>query len=253
MMKKDKISERDLKALLGLGMLLMVGLAYFIGFQVLLSSAREIKSENMQLETRLQDLQAKYANKDAIQKETEEYNAKIDEIVALFPSKVTTEKVLYDLVGLSKNLGKMQYNSVKLEMNGLFYPTTDGSATATTDTTQGADSTAASDTETAETGTSKTPGYSDGVITVYKSKITTQVKNLSYSALKTLIEEVHNYDGRLTIESLNLSFSKETGLLEGEIVFDFYALEGSPNEYKVPDISGIPSGLKNIFGTFDKE
>ena len=247
MMKKDKISERDLKALLGLGMLLLVVLAYFVGFQVLLSSAREIKSENLQLETRLQDLKAKNANKDTILKETEEYNEKINEIVALFPSKVTTEKVLYDLVGLSKNLGKMQYNSVKLEMNGLFYPTTDSSTAATTD------STATTDAETAETGTSKTPGYSDGVITVYKSKITSQVKNLSYSALKTLIEEVHNYDGRLTIESLNLSFSKETGLLEGEIVFDFYALEGSPNEYKVPDISGIPSGLKNIFGTFDKE
>lgn len=241
-MKTGKIQERDLKALFGLGMFLFIIIAYFLGFEVFLKSARVIKTENLQLEVRLADLRQKDANKETVQKETDEYNEKIDAIVQIFPSKVTTEKVFYDLYQLQTNLGRMKYSSGTLEMNGLFYPLVDNTAAAAQDT--GTDSTTTTDT----TGTT---GYSNGVITVYKSKITTQVKDLSYTALKTLVKEVQNYDGRLTLESMNLGFSSESGLLEGTIIFDFYALEGSPNEYKVPDISGISSGLKNIFGTFD--
>lgn len=246
-MKTGKIQERDLKALLGLGMLLLIVITYFLGFEVLLKSARVIKTENLQLEVRLADLRQKDADKANVQKETDEYNEKIDTIVQMFPSKVTTEKVFYDLYQLQTNLGRMKYRSGTLEMNGLFYPVVDNTAAAAQDT-----STDNASTTTDTTGTTlETTGYSNGVITVYKSKITTEVKDLSYTALKTLVKEVQNYDGRLTLESMNLSFSNESGLLEGTIIFDFYALEGSPNEYKVPDISGISSGLKNIFGTFD--
>ena len=168
-MKVEKISERDLKALLALGMILVAAFAYYLGFLVLLDSARTIKLENMQLETRLAELKEKDRNKQKIIEETEEYHAKMEEIVAKYPSKVTTEKVIYDLDKLQSNLGKMCYNSVTLEMNSLFYPVTENVTDA--------------ETTEATTQESSVQGYTDGVITVYKSRITANVENLSYAAL----------------------------------------------------------------------
>lgn len=245
-MKKEILSERDLKALLGLAMIVVAALAYFIGFKVFLESATVTKNENVQLEARLLDLQQKDANKQKVIEQTEDYKKKIDELVMKYPSKVTPEKVFYDMCNLDVKLGKANYTSVVAEMNGLFYPEGSGDAassdstesTQTTDTTQNAN-------ESAEHGFT-----SDGVVTVYKTQVTSQIKDLSYSGLKTMIKAVKDYDGRMTMDSMNLKFAKSSGLLEGTIVYELYALEGSPKEYVEPDIR-MESGVNNIFGTFD--
>lgn len=245
-MKKEILSERDLKALLGLAMIIVAALAYFIGFKVFLESATVTKNENVQLEARLLDLQQKNANKQKVIDQTEDYKKKIDELVMNYPSKVTPEKVFYDMCNLDVKLGKANYTSVVAEMNGLFYPEGSGDAassdstesTQTTDTTQNAN-------ESAEHGFT-----SDGVVTVYKTQVTSQIKDLSYSGLKTMIKAVKDYDGRMTMDSMNLKFAKSSGLLEGTIVYELYALEGSPKEYVEPDIR-MESGVNNIFGTFD--
>lgn len=245
-MKKEILSERDLKALLGLAMIVVAALAYFIGFKVFLESATVTKNENVQLEARLLDLQQKDANKQKVIEQTEDYKKKIDELVMKYPSKVTPEKVFYDMCNLDVKLGKANYTSVVAEMNGLFYPEGSGDAassdstesTQTTDTTQSAN-------ESAEHGFT-----SDGVVTVYKTQVTSQIKDLSYSGLKTMIKAVKDYDGRMTMDSMNLKFAKSSGLLEGTIVYELYALEGSPKEYVEPDIR-MESGVNNIFGTFD--
>ena len=245
-MKKEILSERDLKALLGLAMIVVAALAYFIGFKVFLESATVTKNENVQLEARLLYLQQKDANKQKVIEQTEDYKKKIDELVMKYPSKVTPEKVFYDMCNLDVKLGKANYTSVVAEMNGLFYPEGSGDAassdstesTQTTDTTQSAN-------ESAEHGFT-----SDGVVTVYKTQVTSQIKDLSYSGLKTMIKAVKDYDGRMTMDSMNLKFAKSSGLLEGTIVYELYALEGSPKEYVEPDIR-MESGVNNIFGTFD--
>ena len=245
-MKKEILSERDLKALLGLAMIVVAALAYFIGFKVFLESATVTKNENVQLEARLLDLQQKDANKQKVIEQTEDYKKKIDELVMKYPSKVTPEKVFYDMCNMDVKLGKANYTSVVAEMNGLFYPEGSGDAassdstesTQTTDTTQSAN-------ESAEHGFT-----SDGVVTVYKTQVTSQIKDLSYSGLKTMIKAVKDYDGRMTMDSMNLKFAKSSGLLEGTIVYELYALEGSPKEYVEPDIR-MESGVNNIFGTFD--
>lgn len=239
-MKIEKLSERDLKALLGLVMLLAFALAYFVGYRGLLASATVTKDENAQLETRLNDLKEKEKNKKKVLEDTEENETKINELVQKYPSKVTAEKVFYDICNLDVALEKTAFTSVVAEMNGLFYPVAEGEQ-ASADSTQS--------TETVQDNSEK-PGFSDGIITAYKTQVTTQVKDMSYSALKKMIKEVNGYDGRMTIDNLNLTFSKESGLLEGSVVYEMYELEGSPKEYVEPDIR-MPSGVKNIFGTFD--
>lgn len=247
-MKKESISDRDLKALLFLVMLLVAGLTYFIGFQVLLKSTSVTKSENVELKAELTDLQEKDRNKEDTLKKTEEYKNKIDTIVNQYPSKVTEQKLFYDIAMLSKGLGKTHFPSLTGEMNSLFYPSAED---GTSDSTSNTESSTDNQEENGD-GQEEKPGFtSDGVVMVYKTEAKTQVKGLSYTSLKRLVKTVNEYDGRMTIDSMNLKFSKDDGLLEGEIVFDYYALEGSPKRYKNPNITGVAAGVKNIFGTFD--
>lgn len=254
-MKKELLSERDLKALLGLAMIVVAALAYFIGFKVFLESATVIKNENVQLETRLADLRQKDANKQNVIDQTEDYKKKIDELVMKYPSKVTPEKVFYDMCDLDVKLGKANYTSVVAEMNGLFYPAGSGDGTtesiteSTNETQTGQTTDTVQNANVSENSTEH--GFtSDGVVTVYKTQVTSQIKDLSYSGLKAMIKAVKDYDGRMTMDSMNLKFAKESGLLEGSIVYELYALEGSPKEYVEPDIR-MQSGVNNIFGTFD--
>ncbi|SES84274.1 hypothetical protein [[Clostridium] polysaccharolyticum] len=239
-MKVEKLSERDQKALLGLIMLLAVALAYFVGYKGLLNSAAVTKNENLQLQTRLEDLKEKDKNKKQVLEDTQECEAKINVLAQKYPSKVTPEKVFYDMYNLDVALGKTAFTSVVAEMNGLFYPVAEGTEVSA-DNTQS--------TQTVQDHSEK-PGFSDGIITAYKTQVTTQIKNMSYSALKKMIKEINSYDGRMTMDNMNLIFSKESGLLEGSVVYEMYELEGSPKEYAQPDIR-MPSGVKNIFGTFD--
>lgn len=251
-MKKELLSERDLKALLGLAMIVVAALAYFIGFKVFLESATVIKNENVQLETRLADLRQKDANKQNVMDQTEDYKKKIDELVMKYPSKVTPEKVFYDMCDLDVLLGKANYTSVVAEMNGLFYPAAsdDGSTESTTESTDATQTTDTTQKANTSGDTTEHGFTSDGVVTVYKTQVTSQIKDLSYSGLKTMIKAVKDYDGRMTMDSMNLKFAKESGLLEGTITYELYALEGSPKEYVEPDIK-MQSGVNNIFGTFD--
>lgn len=247
-MKKEAISERDLKALLLLGCIIMLALAYFIGYKGFLQSANATKLENIELQAKLDDLERKNQEKDKVMKETEEYDKKINEIVMKYPSQVTPEKVFYDMYQLQTHLGKLQFTSVVANMNGLFYPEANPDAGAD----QASQTNQTNKTSQANTGDTPKPGFtSNGVVTVYKTSVDTKLKALSYEALKKLVKEVNTYDGRLTMDKMNIKYSKESGLLEGEISFGMYALEGSPKEYQVPDISGIPTGVKNIFATFD--
>lgn len=260
-MKRESISERDQKALLFLAMLAIGALAFFIGFQWFLKSASVTKVQNAELEIELRDLQEKDRNKEETEKKKEQYEKDTEEIANQYPSMVTEEKVFYDFYKLQEGLGKTHFTSVYATMNGLYYPAPDG--TTATESTEDAntDNTTGDDTNTDDTNTdgSQTAdeeeekhGFTyDGTVTVFNTEVKTQVKDMSYTALKQLIKTVAIYDGRLTIDSMNLKFSKESGLLEGEIVFEMYALDGSPKLYKEPQISGVPSGVKNIFGTFD--
>lgn len=246
-MNKEKISERDLKALIILGMFLVFVVSYFVGFRMFLSGLSDVKMENASLESQLLDLRNKEARKQEYEDQIEENKAKIDAIIQQFPSKVTEAKTIYDLDVFQKELGPLRYDSITFDMNGVFYSSTGAGAEGTDAATDGTQ-----DSTSTETAASEVKGYKDGVTLVYRSQLKINIKDLSYQNLKKLIHNVQNYDGRLTIEAMNLAYSDASGLLGGTIVLNWYSLEGSDNEYKVPEITGIASGRKNIFGSFDK-
>ena len=73
----------------------------------------------------------------------------------------------------------------------------------------------------------------------------------TYQGLKQAINYINNYGERMTIDSVSVAFDESTGLLEGTMVLNLYTLSDSVKpHYTIPQISGIPIGNPNIFGTY---
>ena len=252
-MNGNKISEKDLKALLILGCVLSFCVAYFIGYSIIYKSTIPINDENEQLQTRKAQLEAMELNRERMQAETKEYQEKYDEVVKEFPSKVTIQGIIMDMVNLEKETGTTKITSLNAVMNTLFYP----EATVQAPVGDPDDDVTTPYSGTSETGDGETPAEGEeqdnGTVTVYKSTATLSVEQLPYSGLKKICEIARKHNTRMTIDSCNVQFGTNGGLLEGAIDISFYSLDGSKTGYKEPEVKGIDLGLSNIFGTFERK
>lgn len=250
-MNSKKISEKDLKALLILGCVLSFCVAYFIGYSIIYKSTIPINDENEQLKTRKTQLEAMELNRETMQAETKEYQDKYAEVVKEFPSKVTIQGIIKDMVDLEEKTGTTKITSLNMDMNSLFYP----EATTQAPVENPDDDVTTPYGVTSETQDGEAPAEGEeqdnGTITVYRSTATLSVEQLSYSGLKQICELARKHKTRMTIDSCNVQFGTQGGLLEGAIDISFYSLDGSKTGYKDPEIKGIDLGLSNIFGTFE--
>ena len=73
--------------------------------------------------------------------------------------------------------------------------------------------------------------------------------NCTYDELKNIVDFLASEKTRMTIDSVNVTFSSSTGELGGTIVVDMYAMTGTGQEYTEPNASPVKSGNKNLFGT----
>lgn len=71
----------------------------------------------------------------------------------------------------------------------------------------------------------------------------------TYKDFKRFIEYIQNYDQRLFISSINASYSSASDQVAGTMVLSQYAVTGSGIEYNAPDLSGVSTGVDNIFST----
>lgn len=247
-MNKKDLKDKDKVVIVGFACVLIVIATYLIAFQSLYKKASEVSLQNDQLRITLADLQQKDINKQKVIDNTEECEGKIKKISMKFPDKVTFEGMIYDLNSILQELGSTKANSIEVLENIAFYPLESADGSAETNNTS------SSTGEVSETGTTsdqEDPNKSNGSVTAFRSKMTITLSSMSYSALRELIKETQKHKNRLVIDSVNATYDKETGLLGGTFELSFYALDGSPNKYEAPDLSGIQTGLKNLFGTFE--
>jgi len=253
-MNKNKLSERDTKALLILGMVLMFALAYFVGFSLLMKSKLHVQSENLKLTTKRNELRLKEAQRETVLNDTEKLKGETKEIRDLFQDKVTTEGIIMDMIKLEEETNHSKITQIDLTMNQLFYPSSDSEVvdTAEEEVTIDANNIPGAEASTDVTEDSSSSETMSSGTTVYQSICKVKIEKLSYDGLKKLFEFSRQHNTRMQVLDAQVQFSYEDGLLNGDFEFAFYALEGSENKYSVPNIKGVDLGRKNIFGTFEK-
>lgn len=283
-----KISQKDAKLLILLACVALLASSYFYGFQNFNKKNKKIQNEITTIKVTYQGLVTENEKKAQYQKETKEYNQKMEEILANYPADLTSEKDIMftkeieDITGMHfKSLlfaeksalfspalaqdGTIQNTIVTANAPAVAAPTaTPVANTATTDETgaTAAPTTAPTTAPTsvpADTTAASVPATTTGGATTaipinfigYRSTLTMSYQS-TYESLKEAIMYCVDYLDKKSIDSLTISFDTETGELTGNLVVSSYAIEGLGTTYEDPEIENIPIGLDNPFGSFEK-
>ncbi|MCM1267885.1 MAG: hypothetical protein NC302_08275 [Bacteroidales bacterium] len=249
-----KVSKKDVLLLLAfLGILAGVCSFVFV-FQPTMEKADALKQENLQLESRIADLQAKSDNRDTYESETAKMRREMEEIYQLFPVDVREENAI--LLAINQELlAPMEVESITidalLEVPFLDEAQQQDMPDATyeiEEVEEIEDATGTQEAPTPEAGdTTGAAGVNPFHLMSRKATINYEI---SYEGLKRSVKNICMQTDRTVIDNLSVVYDEQTGLLKGVTTVNLYCVpDQEDKEYVEPDFGGVLLGTNNIFGT----
>lgn len=249
-----KVSKRDILLLVGFLGILAAVCSYVFVFQPTVEKNDALKQENLQLEQRIADLQAKSDNRDTYESETAQMRREMEEIYQLFPVDVREENAV--LLAINQELlAPMEVESVTIdallevpfldeaqqqEMPDATYEIDEVEELEDYEGTQEAPTPEAGDT----TGAA---GVNPFRLMNRKATINYEI---SYEGLKRSVKNICMQTDRMVIDNLSVVYDEQTGLLKGTTTVNMYCVpDQEGKEYVEPDFGGVLLGTNNIFGT----
>lgn len=248
-----KVSKRDILLLLGFLGILAAVCSYLFVFQPTMEKSEALKQENQELQNRIADLQNKSANRDTYESETAQMRREMEEIYQLFPVDVREENAV--LLAINQELlSPMTVESVTIDAL-LEVPLLEMQDQEMPDATyeieeveEIEDATGTQEAPTPETGdTQGAAGTNPFNLMSRKATINYEV---SYEGLKRSVKNICMQTDRMVIDSLNVVYDEQTGLLKGSTTVNMFCVPNQEGkEYEEPDFGGVLLGTDNIFGT----
>ncbi|MDE6404623.1 MAG: hypothetical protein K2M20_03090 [Lachnospiraceae bacterium] len=248
-----KVSKRDILLLVGFLGILAAVCSYVFVFQPTMEKSEALKQENQQLQDRIADLQNKSANRDTYESETVQMRREMEEIYQLFPVDVREENAV--LLAINQELlSPMKVESVTIDAL-LEVPLLEIQQEEMPDATYEIDEVEAIEDDigiqeapTPETGdTQGAAGVNPYNLMNRKTTINYEV---SYEGLKRSVKNICMQTDRMVIDSLNVVYDEQTGLLKGSTTVNMFCVPNQEGkEYEEPDFGGVLLGTDNIFGT----
>lgn len=221
-MKKVNLSNSETRLLILLLALILIAGSYFFIFNKCTTKAAEIETSNEELAQTVTQLEAMVDKQEEVEAQTAECNRLVEEIIAKYPSDVTTEKAIA-VVKEIENMTDMHVSSISFLMDNLIG---DIAALNTAEETVQAAPTDAK------------VGYYAALSINYDA---------SYKGFKEMVDYINGLKDRVTIPSISVTYDNETDRLAGVITIYLYYLTNTGKEYEEPEIRGIGNGVENIF------
>lgn len=249
-----KVSKRDILILIGFLGILIGTCSFLFVFQPTMEKADAIQQENMELQSRIADLQSKKNNKDTYESETAKMEQEMKEIYQLFPVDVREENAI--LLAINQELvAPLKVDSITIDAL-LEVPFLEGTEEEETQISYEID--AVEELEdyegTQQSEEALTVGGDDGSggLNPYglKNRKMTMTYEISYEGLKRSVKNICMQTDRMVIEDLSVVFDETTGLLHGTMAVNMYCVPNQEGkEYVQPNFSSVLLGSDNIFGT----
>lgn len=233
---KARISDRDKKVLFIVAGIVILALAYFLGFQKMMQSRSALVEENITLDTEVNKLLAMVAEKAKVEGETQKYKTDREEILAQYPPDLRTQDVIYQLDLLEQKIKNLVIETEGFTMNQIFF--TNGALTESS----------VQDVAEAPAGAGAS-GEAVERITGYRSDVTTSYKT-TYKKLKDIVGFVTQNENRMVIDTLTVAQSEGEKELTCNMALRMYAVGGTEKEYKPSDVPVGKMGKENaLFAT----
>jgi hypothetical protein len=219
-------SKKALICILGLAILF---LTYMYVFKPAQEDVDKLNTECESLQTRLDDLIAKEAQKDQLLAETEEYKKQFDDVLKQYPADLNQETTVMFLKSIEEN-NEFVNQTFAMPRENEFYrldanPNSDDGGVATQD---------------ALTGEEVKGGYvctNAGYTISYKG---------AYQGIKDVLQYVADYKYRMNVQSFTITHDATKDEYSGSILINGYAISGPD---RTPDSvdPGVPAGTSNLF------
>lgn len=224
------MSQGNIKIILVLLAVAMVGGAYMYLFKPNLEERDSVQSEVNNLQARYDDLKAKEQHREEYVQETEDYNRKFELAISEFPATLDQEISVVFMKGIEKNevvAGTdmvFDIESVGMGREELFYSMGAGVPAQT-----GAD------------GALVAPSSYE----CYRAAFPISY-NGSYEGLKDLVDYIMNYKYRMNISSISVAYDTTAETYSGTINLIAYCISGEGREADAVNVD-VPNGVSNLF------
>lgn len=237
---KVSISDRDKKVLYIVAGIVLVALAYFLGFQKMMATKNEVVQENITLDAEVKKLVAMVADKATVEQKTQQFKDDTEKILVNYPLEVRTQDAIYQLDLMEKGINGLALQAESFTMNQIFFM--NGALTEE----------AVQDVAAAPETTEASGEAAQGPVTGYRSSVTTNFTT-SYKNLKSVIDFINKNQNRMSISSITVSQGEGAKELTCNMEVNMYAISGIEKEYNDPSIPEVRIGKgEKLFADGDK-
>lgn len=248
---KTSLADKDKKVLMILVALIILALAWFLGFQKFNEQRDTVIAENDQLAQEVSQLRAKVSKKAQVEADTEKKNARADQVLLAYPSELRTQDAINRLDQLEKKIKGLTITTENFTMNQIFFQngaaleevtsqeaenTTNSNSQATTNASATNDVANSEDTQLVDTG--NYTGYRSDVGVTFAT---------DYKSLKNVLNFINNYSERMNVSSVNIAADEGSKALQCTMTVQMFSVGGQAKEYKNLTLSGVPLRKDNIF------
>lgn len=267
---KTTLADKDKKVLMILGALVILALAWFLGYQKFNEQRETVAAENDQLAMEVSQLRAKVSKKAQVEADTEKKNARTEQVLLAYPSELRTQDAINRFDQLEKKVKGLTITTENFTMNQIFFQ--DGAALeevvaqnadddAQSKDANGGKSTASgnnaqnSTNNTANAATNETAAADNaqnaqstdtGNYTGYHSDVGITFAT-DYKSLKSVLNFINNYSERMNVSNVNISSDEGSKALQCTMTVQMFSVGGQAKEYKDLTLSGVPLRKDNIF------
>lgn len=266
---KTTLADKDKKVLMILGALVILALAWFLGYQKFNEQRETVATENDQLAMEVSQLRAKVSKKAQVEADTEKKNARTEQVLLAYPSELRTQDAINRFDQLEKKVKGLTITTENFTMNQIFFQ--DGAALeqvvaqnaddAQSKDANGGNSTASgnkaqnSTNNTANAATNETAAADNaqnaqptdtGNYTGYRSDVGITFAT-DYKSLKSVLNFINNYSERMNVSNVNISSDEGSKALQCTMTVQMFSVGGQAKEYKDLTLSGVHICKDNIF------
>ena len=267
---KTTLADKDKKVLMILGALVILALAWFLGYQKFNEQRETVVTENDQLAMEVSQLRAKVSKKAQVEADTEKKNARTEQVLLAYPSELRTQDAINRFDQLEKKVKGLTITTENFTMNQIFFQ--DGAALeevvaqnadsdAQSKDANGGNSTASgnntqnSTNNTANAATNETAAADNaqnaqstdtGNYTGYRSDVGITFAT-DYKSLKSVLNFINNYSERMNVSNVNISSDEGSKALQCTMTVQMFSVGGQAKEYKDLTLSGVQLRKDNIF------
>lgn len=246
-MKKFRITESDAKLLIFLLSVLLISGSYFFVYKKDMQQIKVMQQANSEKQNTVTTLLNMVPYEEQVRQKTAIIMEKTEEIISHFPSQVTTEKAI-TIIEKIEDMTGIQISEIGFTMNQpmeLINPAAEEAVL--TEEVPAQDDTENITNSTEDVGVESTSNSLSG----YSSTMTLSY-SASYEELKKAVTEIYKYSDRMCISGMAIGYDAATGNLQGNRTLTMYALEGTDQIYKDPNLVQTNKGSQNIFRTKKK-